>query len=86
MITYNKHVLLSGVSVIDTLILQEKLFSPLFSFETMFMHQKRQTWILPTIIILFMIGHHKHILLIAIHDTDALVLQEELFFFHLTLK
>ena len=30
-----------------------------------------------------MIGHHNHLLLIRIHDIDALVWQEKLFFLHI---
>ena len=70
-----KYVLLIWIHDFYALLLQEKLFSPLFLVELTFVHQMGQTWILEIISILFMIGHYKHILLIWIYD-----LQEMLFF------
>ena len=70
------------------MVLHEKLFYQLFSLESKFIHQIRKTWILIIIFVLFVIRHHKHALLIRIHDSDALELHEKLFFplFSLELK
>ena len=67
-------------------IWQKKLlFSP-FSLESMFIHEMRQTWILVKISILFVNGDYNHVLHIGIHDTDALDLEEKLFFPLFSLK
>ena len=52
---YN-HVLHIGIHDLDSLDLQEKLFFPPFSLKLMFICEKRQTWILIIISILFVIG------------------------------
>ena len=46
----------------------------------------RQTWILIIISILFVIGQYKHILLIEIHGSNALVWKEKPFFPPLSLE
>ena len=84
---YN-YVLLIGNLGIYALDLQEKLLSPSFAKLRKFIWQMRQTWILVIIFILFFIWHYNHVLLIEIHDIDALVWQEKLSFppFSLELK
>ena len=76
---YN-HVLIIGIHDIDALDLQEKLFLPPFSLQSMFIREMRQTLILIIISIPLEIWHYKRVLLIGIHDIDSLVLQEKLIF------
>ena len=64
----------------DALDLLGKLSFPRFSLESMLIHQMGQTQILVIICILFLIGHNKHVLLIVIHDFDALVSEEKRLF------
>ena len=72
MIRNHKHILFIGVNDIDALVSKEKLLSlPLL--ELMFVCRIRQTRIHIIIYILFIIGPHKHILLIRINDIEALV-------------
>ena len=72
-IVHHKHVLLIGIHDNNVLVWQEKLFFPPFCLESVFIHQMVQTWIAGTTSVLFMIRHHKHILLIGMHDINALV-------------
>ena len=74
-----KHVFLIGIHDIDALVSKEKLFLLPFSLESKFVYKRRQMLILKIIFILFVIGLHKHVLLIEVHDIDALPLQEKLF-------
>ena len=73
MIGHYNHILLFEMYDIDALVWQENLFFRPFSLESKFFHQMRQTWILITISIIFMIGHYNDVLLIEIHDIEALV-------------
>ena len=57
-----------------------KAFPPTIFLESKFVHQMRQTRIPIMVSFLFVIGHCKHVFLIGIHNIDALVSQEELFF------
>ena len=76
MIVHHKHILLIGISDIDALVSLEKhLLLPFL--ELKFVFKLGQTWIHIIISFLFMIGHHKHILLIGINDIEALVSQEK---------
>ena len=86
MIGHHKHILLIETHDTNALVSQERLFSPLFSLESKFIHQIRQKWIQIIIFILFVIGHHKHIFLIRIHDIVASVSPKKLFFPHFLLE
>ena len=88
MIGHYKPIILTGIHGFGASVLQEKLFFPPFSFESMFTHQMRQTWILLIISILMVIEHNKHILVIGMHSFDALDLLQNLLFspFSLELK
>ena len=79
MIDLYNHVLLTRIHDIDTLACCEKLFFPPFCLEIKFIHQIRQTWIL-VVNFIFMIEHYNHVPLIGIHNTDALVWKQKLFF------
>ena len=79
-IGHHKHIFLFGIHDIDYLVLREKLFLPLFSSELKFVHKMSQIWILARITNLFEIGQYKQVLLIWIHDIDALILHEKLLF------
>ena len=79
-IGHRKRVPFIVIHDIDALFSQENLFFPPFSLKSKFIHQITQTLILVIISILFMIGHHKYVFLIAIHNINALVSQEKLFF------
>ena len=59
---------------------QEKLFFPPFSLESKFFRQMRETWMIIIICILFVTGHHKHILFIGMHDIDAWFPKKKCFF------
>ena len=72
MIGHNKHILIVGINDFDALVLKEKLlFLPIL--ESKFVFQLGETWIHVTFSFLFMIWHHKRILLMRINDFDALV-------------
>ena len=74
---YHKHILLIGINNIDALDSYEKLLLLPF-LELKFVFQLGQIWIHIIISFLFMIRHHKHILLIGINDIEALVSKEKL--------
>ena len=78
---YWADIVLIGIYNTCALVSQEKLFSTIF-LETKSLRQVRQTWIPIIISFFFVIGHHKHVLLIRIHSICAFVSQEKLFFFH----
>ena len=67
---YN-HVFHIGIHDIDALVWPKRLFLPLFSLESKFIHQIGQKRILVIISILFVIGHNKHICLIGEHDINV---------------
>ena len=69
-----------GKHNIDAFDLQEKLFFPPFSLQSMFIHEIRQTWKLIIILIIFVNGHYNHVLHIGIHDINAMELHEKFFF------
>ena len=71
MIGHYKHIILSRVHGFDALVWQEKHFFPASSLESRFDSNKGQAWILIIISIPFMIWHHKHILLIRVHDINT---------------
>ena len=85
-IKHHKHVFLIRIQHIETLVSHVKLPFPLFIVEPKFLCQMRPTWILIIILIYFMTRHHKHIILIRIHNVDALVLPEKFFFPPFSLK
>ena len=72
MIGHHKHILLIGINDIEALVSLEKHIFPPF-LELMFVGRFRQTRIHKIISFLFMIRHHKRILLIGINDIEALV-------------
>ena len=74
------HVHLIGIHDVDAWIWQEKLFFLPFSLLLKLICEIRQTWICVIISILFFIGHYNHVHLIGIHEVDALIWQEKLFF------
>ena len=79
MIGLYKHIPLIGINDIDALVSQEKLlFLPFFKLKFIFQLGEARIHII--IAIHFMIGHHKHILLIRVNDIDDLVLEEKLLF------
>ena len=80
MIGQRKNGLVIGIFDIDALLWQRKHFFLPFSSESMFVCLMRQTWIFEITLILFVIGLNKLVLLIVIHDIDALVWHEMLFF------
>ena len=80
MIRHYKNIFLIRIHSFDDLVLQERILFPPFSLESKFIHKIGQNWVLMIISVLFVIMHDKHILLIWIHDFDALVLQEMFFF------
>ena len=70
MIGHHKHFLLVGINDIDALVSKEKLLL-LPILELKYVFQLAQTWIHIVISFHFMIGHHKHVLLVGINDIDA---------------
>ena len=77
-----------GIHDFDAWDWQEMLYFPPFNFESKFIRQIGQTFILIIISITFGIRHYKHITLIVMHGFDAFVWKEMLFFppFNLELK
>ena len=75
-------------TILISLDLQENLFFPSFSLKSKFIHELRQTYIFIIISIIFATGHCNRVHLFGIHDIDALIWQENLFFpsFSLLLK
>ena len=71
MIGQHKFILLIGINEL-VLWFYKKIFTFYHFLESKFICQLRQTWIHIKISFLFMIGHHKHILLIRINDNDAI--------------
>ena len=77
---HHKLIFFIRIHDIHALVSREKLFFAPFSLESKFSHQMKETWILAIISILIVIGPHKYVLLIWIHNFYALVSQEKLFF------
>ena len=85
---YYSNVLLVCLHDSDALDLQEKLFFPPFSLLLKLICEMRQPRMPIICSILFVMGHCNHVNLIRIHDIDAFLWQEKLFFlpFALLLK
>ena len=77
MIGHQKDILHVGINDIDALVSLEKLLLLPF-LELKFVFQLGETWIHIIISFILMIGHRKHILLVWINDSNALVSQEKL--------
>ena len=77
-----KYVLYIWIHGFQALVLQEMIYFPPFFLKLKLIPQIGQTWILVIISNILVIAHNKHIFLIGIHNIDALVLQEKLFFHH----
>ena len=71
MIGHHKHILFVWINDINALVSLEKHFLLPF-LELKFVFQLGQTWIHTIISFLFMIGHHRQILLIEINDIKSL--------------